>query len=113
MSLYSRYVEERLGFKTLEVEEGFITYALQPPDCSIEEIYVTPGQRAGPLAKRLTDQVFKIARNAGATKMYLRVIPGTGNAERSLRSVLHYGFKLFSAENGRIILVKDILKDEV
>lgn len=108
MSLYSRYVEERLGWKTLEEEGGFITYALRLPECSIEEVYVTPDRRGSSLAKRLADQVCEIAQAAGAERVWARVQPGTGGAEHAMRTHLHYGFKLAAVRGNDIILVKEI-----
>lgn len=108
MSLYARYTEERLGWKTIEVESGFITYALNPPECSIEEFYVAPEQRGTFLAKRLADQVFKIARESGASRMWAKVTPGTRGAEHALVTNIHYGFKMFCVRGNDLILVKEI-----
>jgi GNAT superfamily N-acetyltransferase len=108
MSLYSRYVEERLGFKTLEEEGGFITYALRLPECSIEEFYVTPDRRGTSLAKRLADRVFAVAKEAGAERMWARVTPGLKGAEHALKTNLHYGFALAGVKGNDIILVKEI-----
>lgn len=108
MSLYSRYADEHLGWKTIEVDDGFITYALQPPEASIEAFYVKPEARGTLLAKSLADQVFKIAADHGCTVMWAKIQPGTGGAEHAMRTNLHYGFKIAGTRGNDIILMKKI-----
>lgn len=108
MSLYADYVGERLGWETIEVESGFITYDLKPPVCAIEEFYVKPDQRGTTLAKRLADSVFKIAKDAGCTRMLASVTAGIKGSEHALKTNLHYGFKLLTNDGQRIILYKEI-----
>lgn len=108
MSLWSDYVKERLGWSVLEVESGFIAYHLRPPECSIEEFYVEPEQRGGLLPKRLADQVFRLAGEAGAERMWAKVTPGLPGAEHALRTNLRYGFKLAGTNGNDIILMKEI-----
>lgn len=108
MSLWADYAEERLGWKTIELEGGFITYELKPPHCSIEEFYVSPEKRGTRLAKTLADLVVRIAEDNQCLKLWASVTPGLKGAEHALRSNLHYGFKLSHLDSGRIILVKDI-----
>ena len=113
MSMWADYQEERLGFKTIEADGGFITYDLKPPECSIEEFYVKPELRGTRLARDLADQVFGIAKSAGCTKMYARVFPGITGCDHVMKTNLHYGFKLSHILGGAIILVKDIEQGDV
>ena len=108
MSLFADYAKERLGFHTIEVEGGFITYALKLPDASIEEFYVAPAHRGTPLAKRLADQVFKIAKDHGCTKVWAKVVPGSNGAEHAMRTNLHYGFKLVCNNGHDTLMVKEV-----
>lgn len=108
MNLWANYVKERYGWDTIVIESGFITYDLKIPECSIEEFYVEPDQRGGTLAKRLADEVFRIAEKEGCKRVWARIIPGTPGAEQAMRSNLHYGFKLFSSQGNAILLVKTI-----
>lgn len=108
MSLWAKYVEERHGWRTLEVESGFIAYDLKPPECSIEVFYVEPSMRGTPLAKRLADEVFRIAREEGAKRMWAQVTPGLPGSDHAMKTNLHYGFRLFGVNGNAIILIKDI-----
>jgi GNAT superfamily N-acetyltransferase len=108
MSLYSDYSEERFGFKTIEVEGGFITYAINPPEASIEEFYVKPSLRGTPLAKRLADQVFDIAKKMNIDRMWAKVTPGVRGAEHALVTNIHYGFKMVCVRGNDIILMKEV-----
>lgn len=105
MSLYADYVRERLGWETIEVESGFITYSIRPPNASIEEFFVRPEQRGTPLAKRLADTVVSRARAAGAKFLWTNVVPGTNGADYAITMNLKYGFKMHSTTaDGRILL---------
>ena len=108
MSLWSDYVEERLGWKTIEVEGGFITFSLAPPNAAIEEFYVKPELRGTSLAKRLADWAFRAAAEAKCSTMYARVTPGIPGCDHAMRSNLHYGFKLAGVRGNDIILQKEI-----
>lgn len=107
-SHYAQYSAERFGYKTIETDEGFITYHLVPPECSIEEFYVIPEKRRTPAAKRLADKVFEIAKEAGAEIMWARVTPGVNGADHAMRTNLHYGFTMSHVRGNDIILCKKI-----
>jgi len=108
MSLWADYSRDRLGWETIEEADGFITYSLAPPNCTIEEFYVAPHARGGRTAKRLADAVVEVAKGSGATFVWGKVIPGTNGAEHAMKTNLHYGFRLIGAENGKIIMLKEI-----
>jgi GNAT superfamily N-acetyltransferase len=105
MSLWSRYVEERLGWKTIEVEGGFVTYAIKPPDATIEELYVAPEYRGTPLAKRLVDQVVREIKDHSVSSLWSKIYIKSKGAEEALSLNLKYGFKL-AALHGDDILLK-------
>jgi GNAT superfamily N-acetyltransferase len=108
MSLYADYVKERFGWHTLEVESGFITYDIKPPEASIEEFYVAPEMRGTSLAKRLADQAIKQAKEAGCNRIWAKVTPGVNGAEHAMRTNLHYGFKLMGNRGNDTLMVLDI-----
>lgn len=108
MSLFSEYLKERFGWETFEVEDGFITFSTRLPDVFIEEFFVRPEKRGTRLAKNLADRVFEEAKRRGATKVWGMITPGTKGAEHALRTNMHYGFKVVSAQNGSIMMAKDI-----
>lgn len=104
MSLYADYVKERLGWDTIEVEGGFITYNMRPPLASIEEFYVRPDLRGTTLAKRLADKVVEAARDNSVHKIVCRIFLGLKETEYTLGLYLKYGFKLSSLGTDYIIL---------
>lgn len=108
MSLWADYVRERLGWETLEVEGGFISFSLSGTEFTVEELYVRPELRGGPLAKRLADEAFRVARESGAKRVWAKVVPGLPGSEHALKSNLHYGFRLAGVKGNDIILVKEV-----
>ena len=94
MTLFAEYVKERFNHETIEDDDSFVTYSLNPPNAQIEEFYIKKDYRGTLKAKRLTDKVFQIAKENGCTHVWSRVQPGAIGAEHSLRSQLTYGFKL-------------------
>lgn len=108
MSLFSDYMKERLGHDTIEESFGFIVYHLYETSCEILEIFVEKERRDEGLASGLADRVSDLARAKGCNTLFCSVIPGAGSSTLALLSILHYGFQVQSAENGRIILTKDI-----
>lgn len=108
VSLWADYQKERFGFETIEVESGFIVYDIKPPFASIEDFYVAPAMRGTPLAKRLADQVIKIVKERGCTKVLAKVTPGLPGSDHALRTNLHYGFKLMGNRGSDTLLSLDI-----
>lgn len=108
MSLWAEYRNERFGHETLEEPGGFISYSLNPPNAMIEEFYVQSKFRGSPLAKRLADRVFDIARANGCTHMWAKVQPGAFGAEHAMKTNLHYGFKLVCNQGNDTIMMKEI-----
>ena len=109
MSLYADYVKERLGWRVIEIEAGFICYDIRPPLASVEEIYIRPDQRGKGFASRLADKVVEIAKEEGAHTLFASIIPGVNGAEHSLMTQLKYGFKLHSINaDGKLLLALDL-----
>lgn len=108
MSHYSRYVSERLGWHVIEVEAGFIAYSLVPPNAAIEELYIVPECRRSGLAQRLGAQVEKIAIEQGCKVLWTQARLDSVGADYTVAISLKYGFKLASADGGRIIMRKEI-----
>lgn len=108
MSPWAQYFNERFGWKSIELDGGFITYDLKPPLCSIEEFYVPKEKRGTRLGKNLADLVFRLAQEAGCKQMWAKVTPGLPGTEHALRTNLHYGFRLAGVRGTDILLMKEI-----
>lgn len=110
MTHWAHYVKERLGWEVLEREYGFIAYSISAggKDAWIEEIYLAPEFRGGPLAFRLAEEVEGAVLKEGVSSLWGRIYPGIPGSERSLKKALSYGFKLAGFEGGAIIIKKEI-----
>ncbi len=104
MSLWARYAEERLGWKTIETEGGFITYSLRPPEASVEELYVVPELRKTPLGRRLVDQAMADIKDNSVSTVWAKIYIKSKGAEEALGLNLKYGFKLAGLVGDDIIL---------
>jgi GNAT superfamily N-acetyltransferase len=109
MSLYSEYVQERLGDCILETELGFATYRFPDPNTVyIVDLYVIPEARKQGVARDIADSIMKIAMARGCTKMIGSVVPSARGSTESLKTLLAYGMILDSGVNDFIILRKDL-----
>lgn len=111
MSLWSDYIREREGNAVIEEGWGFIEYRLAPPVCLIHSLYISPGERKRGRGSELADLVAEIARREGCTLLWSQVVTATLNATDSLKAILAYGFRVQDAQNGVIVLTKDIKGD--
>jgi GNAT superfamily N-acetyltransferase len=111
MSLWSDYILEREGNAVIEEGWGFIEFRISPPVCMIHSLYVRPVDRKSGRGSELADRVAEIARREGCT-LWSQVVSSMLNATESLKAVLAYGFKVTEAQNGCIILTKDITGEQ-
>lgn len=110
MSLYGKYLKERSNKEILENETGFATYSF--PDNTtvyIEDIYTNPESRISGEASRLADEIIKIAKQKGCTKLIGSVVPSTKGSTDSLKVLLAYGMKLDSSTNNFILFSKELV----
>lgn len=108
MSLYAKYINERENKEIIETEQGFATYFYIDSGVYIQDIYVSSDQRQSGVAASFADQIAKLAKSKGYSKMYGSVRIGTKGATDSLKVLLAYGFELDSAGTNGIVMVKDI-----
>jgi GNAT superfamily N-acetyltransferase len=107
-SLWANYNKERLGWDSIEESLGAVLYSIRPPTATIEDIYVEPEARRSNLALSLANRVQKIAREAGCTELLTQVWVGAVGSERAVRVNIAYGFKMISADGGRILFRKEL-----
>lgn len=108
MNLYEDYIKEREGALIIKEEWGFIEYRITPPALRIEAIYIRPEDRKSGKGSELADRVTQIAKEQNCTLLWAQVWASALNATESLKAILAYGFIVQRAENGVIILTKDI-----
>lgn len=108
MSLWADYMKERLGHHTIETEDGFVVFDVKPPKMSIEDIYVRPEVRKGTKSLKLFNEAVARGKAQGCTEVWTQVWIGPTGAERALRVNLALGFRVMSAQNNGIILMKEI-----
>lgn len=110
MSLYGKYIKERLGDEIVESEHGFATYRFLNGGKTVYliDIYVEPEFRDQKIAYSMTKTIEHRAKEKGATEMLGTVQPSAFGSTDSLRAVLAYGFSLSSSSENVIILRKDI-----
>lgn len=108
MSLYADYILEREGRLTLETEDGFLNYAVLPECVYFGDIYVKPEARKKGHAKFLCDEVVKIAKQLGHTKIMSTVETGKTGSTDMLVVHAAYGFEVLSADKNIIYFVKNI-----
>lgn len=108
LSLYARYVMEREGMEIIETDISFVTYYFVEKECYIKDVFVKEEHRKTGEATRLGDEIAKIAKSKGCTKLYGTVVPSAKGSTESLKFLLAYGFKLDSSVNNFIALIKEL-----
>lgn len=110
MSLYSSYISEKTGDHVYETDKGFAVYAYQDDfkTVYIKDIYVTPEFRKTREAATIADNIVRVAKELGCTKVLGSVVPGLRDSTSSLKVLLAYGFELDSSANNFILFKKDI-----
>lgn len=108
MSHYADYVKERLGYETIEWEDGFVTYFFSGTACIIHDLYVVPSERRLGVGSLLADHVVEKARERGCKVLGARVYLDSINPTEALKAHLGYGLQLHGTEDGAILLSKAI-----
>jgi ribosomal protein S18 acetylase RimI-like enzyme len=106
--MYADYIREREGKEVLETDKGFAVYSFEGPYCYIQDIYVKPDFRRSRAAWEMGETISSLAKAKGCKYLSGTVYAGTNGATESLVGQLAYGFKLHSAENGKILLYKEL-----
>lgn len=108
MDLFSLYIKERLGHKSIIEAWGFITYSIVEKVCRIEDLFIRSEVRGQGKATELADRVTRIAREADCTLLWAQVWTNTNDTTLSLQACLGYGFKVVETDPKRIILLKSL-----
>jgi ribosomal protein S18 acetylase RimI-like enzyme len=108
MSLYADYVSEIRDLQVIEKDYGYITYNVQQDSVYIEELFIAKSHRQSGLGQELGHMVESFARERGFKKLLCTVVPTNKGSTYALSCYLKYGFKLDSATNNFILLVKEL-----
>lgn len=110
MSLYAKYLTERTNDRILEINHGFATYRILPEQKAvyIVDIFVDSDFRKAGTASQMADEIAKIAKKEGCTKMLGSVVPSTKNSTASLKVLLAYGMSLQWSAQDFIVFEKEI-----
>lgn len=106
--MWAEYIKEREGFEVLETDKGVATYKIMGEECYIKDIYVSKEHRRSGEAFKIGDHIAEMARINGCKRLSGTVVPSLGGSSESLQGLLKYGFKLHSASQDLIILVKEL-----
>jgi GNAT superfamily N-acetyltransferase len=110
MSLYAKYLAERTNDRILERNHSFATYRFIPEQKAVYiiDIYVEPDFRKAGNAAAMADEIAKIAKTEGCTKMLGSVVPSAKNSTASAKVLLAYGMSLQSSTNDFVLFEKEI-----
>lgn len=108
MKLYADYIKERENKELLELEQGFATYSISPPECYIDTIYVKPEYRKTRVASAMADAISALAKRNGCTLLIGSVSPKAKGSTTSLKVLLAYGMELRMSKDNMIYLSKEI-----
>lgn len=110
-SLYAQYIREVTTDHIIETEEGFVTYRYLNENKSVYiiDIFTLPKARKQGTAANLRDLVIVNAkRKYDCRELLGTVCLSNPGSTISLMIQLEYGMQLVSAQNGAIVLRKDI-----
>lgn len=103
------YIEEEWGRKVVEFSYGFYSYNFfkETGEFLVGDLYVAPEERNKGLGIVLANAIEKNARDMGATHLSC-VITVKPNATRLIKGYTLFGFEIKSADNGQIIMIKEL-----
>lgn len=109
MSLYAEYIKERTSDEIVELAEGFATYRFTDEHTVyIIDIFVKPYLRKSGAARSMADEIVKIAKIKGCTKLLGSIIPSNKDSTISLKVLLAYGMTLDSCSTDFILFKKEL-----
>lgn len=108
-TLYGKYIEERLGAKILESEEGFIVYSVNNEECFILEMKIE-NKRKG-IGRKFISDLSEIAKAAGCKYLAGSIDLKTSGSSNALLSAMLVGFEPKKTNNNHEILIIKIIGD--
>lgn len=111
MSLYAKYLTERTNDRILEINHGFATYRFIPEQNAVYiiDIFVESDFRKAGSASSMANEIAKMAKKEGCTKMIGSVVPSAKGSTESVKVLLAYGMRLKSASNDFVVFEKELM----
>jgi GNAT superfamily N-acetyltransferase len=109
LSNYAKYFLEKSNRETIEVEHGFVSYEIMGERVHVYDMWVNPDFRSKGIGHELMEMVINHAKNSLCTILTANVQLGINDCEKSLMAQLKYGFKIYSANQKEINLIKEII----
>lgn len=110
MSLQSKYRLERDGIHTLENDKYYFAYKISESKTEIHilEIYISEEFRGN--SKYYYDEMLQYIKAMDGIKYIVGFVwPNVFGSERSITSMIKYGFKIHKVDNEKIILLLEVL----
>ena len=110
VSLYSDYVNERLGETVIEEEWGFISFHVEPAlgTVILNDIYIRPEDRKKGRGVELVRKVEQAVKAFGCNTMIGYIWPSANGSTLAMRAALANGFSLHGIEGPGIILKRSL-----
>ncbi len=108
MEKLAQYLKERVGFDSIVTDKGFVAYRIEGEKCTIHDIYVHADFRKMGIATFLAQEVEAKAKESGCKFLYGSTHPESSGSTDSLKFILAYGLKLYSAGPNLVTLRKEI-----
>ena len=109
MSLYAKYLKERLNTEVIEIDHAFITYTkVNEKRYYIVDVFVEKGYRKNGLGHILSDMVKEIAIKDGATELLGSVDLTASGVTESIAVIIADGFKYSHSSGNGMYFIKQI-----
>jgi len=113
MSLQSDYRKERESLVTIENDEYYFAYRFSPnkEECHVMEVFIRPDLRGN--SKKYYDEIFSHIKKINGIKFIVGFVSPYGGvgAERSLMSLLKFGFKIHALDKEKITLLLGVTNE--
>jgi ribosomal protein S18 acetylase RimI-like enzyme len=107
--MIKQYFKESQGYDCHECPVGFILYRVVGPELHLGHMWVEPSARKSGAAQQMTTDVIALGKERGCTIASCVVTcDGSATSTRLVRIYAEYGFIIVSADQGAIIMTKEI-----
>jgi hypothetical protein len=107
-TLFYDYINEREGKRIIEDERGFLVFKVINEECFIAEGYVREAERGSSAFSDLLRHLFVTAQSDGCKVVTATIHLADVGAMRTLKAVLKRGFRVCSANNDVLLIMKEV-----
>ncbi len=114
MQQYKAYLEETYAGQSCHIDpqsRGWASYKISGEECYIDHCYVAPEFRATSAIYDINVAIESIAASSGCTHMTGTVDLASSAPMRSVKMMEKAGYKLHSAQNNIIVMIKLLGKE--